>query len=81
MEIIQRWGNTVLLNKTRILGLGEHFALILLIPSQGEGTQWIFKRKIKAIVNVFENLSSYSIEYITVLCPTFHFIIIFLKFS
>jgi len=47
MEIIQRWGNTVLLNKTRILGLGEHFALILLISSQGEGTQWIFKRKIK----------------------------------
>lgn len=45
MVIIQRWGNTVLLNKTRILGLGEHFALILLISSQGEGTQWIFKKK------------------------------------
>lgn len=29
--------------------------------------------KMKAIVNVFENLSSCSIEYITVLCPTFHF--------
>lgn len=58
--------------------------LLLVVITQPEWT-FLFHMdmflKIKAIVNVFENLSSCSIEYITVLSPVFYFMIIFLKFS